>query len=345
VARAGLAALLALAAGCATRWTPRTDEAAAPLAWPYPPAPAKLIFERSLTGFAAARGAGGALRDLLIGRAARDAGAFVLPVAAVSGPDGRLAVADLGRACVHLWIPAERRYLRLTGGHDAPLVSPVAVAFDDDARLWVSDSTGRLLRFDASGELSLTLRAAGDEPLQRPTGLAWNPHGQLLYVVDTLAHRIHALRADGQPAFSFGGRGAEPGRFNFPTHAFWSSAGELWITDSLNFRIQVLDEHGAPLAVFGHHGDGSGDLALPKGVAVDRDGTIYVADGLFDNVQLFDRRGEFLMTLGRRGSEPGDFWLPAGVFVSQGGELYVCDTYNRRVQVFRITQHYAHPES
>ena len=333
--------LAALAAGCVSSWSPRTTEATAPLAWPYPPAPAKLTFVRSLTGFAAARGAGTALRDFLVGRAGTEAGAFALPVAVASGPGGRLAVADLGRSCVHLWIPAERRYLHLTGERAAPLASPVAVAFDDDARLWVSDSSGRVLRFDPEGELTLTVRAAGGEPFVRPTGLAWNPRGQLLYVVDTLAHRVHALRPNGELAFSFGERGAGAGQFNFPTHAFWAPAGELWVTDSLNFRIQVLDERGTPLGAFGHHGDGSGDLALPKGVAVDRDGAVYVADGLLDNVQLFGRRGEFLMTLGRRGTDLGDFWLPSGVFVSESGELYVCDTYNRRVQVFRITDRYA----
>lgn len=334
-------AAAALAAGCVSSWAPRTTEASAVLTWPFPPAAPKLTFVRSLTGFAAARSTGAAVRDFLVGRAQTDPGAFALPVAVAGGPGGRLAVADLGRACVHLWIPAERRYLRLTGSREAPLSSPVAVAFDGDARLWVSDSAGRVLLFDAAGAPVLAVTRAGEAPLQRPAGLAWNPHGRLLYVVDTLAHQVHALRPDGALAFSFGGRGAEPGRFNFPTHAFWSAAGELWVTDALNFRIAVFDERGTALGAFGHHGDGSGDLALPKGVAVDRDGAVYVADGLFDNVQLFGRRGEFLLTLGRRGTEPGEFWLPSGVFVSESGELYVCDTYNRRVQVFRITQPYA----
>ena len=40
-----------------------------------------------------------------------------------------MAVADLGRRCVHLYIPEEERYVRLTGSERDPVVSPVAVAF------------------------------------------------------------------------------------------------------------------------------------------------------------------------------------------------------------------------
>jgi DNA-binding beta-propeller fold protein YncE len=336
-----LCALLFLASGCAAKWALRTARPATELQWPYQPNAAKVTYVESLTGLARHRDSGSVLMSIVFGTETENRDTFVLPVAVATGADGRIAVADMGRRCVHLLVPVQQRYLQLTGSDRERITSPVGVVFDEDLRLYVADSAGRVFAFGPDGALLFTLQTAGADRLRRPTGLAYSPGKKLLYVVDTLANKVQAFGTNGDFAFSFGERGDTSGRFNFPTHIFRSASGELYVTDALNFRIQIFDEDGRFLGSFGHHGDGSGDLALPKGVAVDRDGVIYVVDGLFDNVQLFNRQGDFLLTLGQRGTDFGEFWLPSGAFISTGGNLYVCDTYNRRVQVFRITEGYA----
>lgn len=340
-----LALAVLAAAGCASRWTLRTAQPSIGLQWPYQPAPAKVTYLHALAGLVEDRSSASRLGDLVFGTEEEDRNAFVLPVAVAVGGDGRIAVADMGRRCVHLYLPGQQRYVRLVGSDREVVVSPVGVIFDDELRLYLSDSAGKVFVFGPDGALRFTFQQAGAERLQRPTGIAYSPRKQLLYVVDTLAHTIHAFRKNGELAFSFGGRGDAAGRFNFPTHLFRSPAGELYVTDSLNFRVEIFDEDGQVRGAFGHHGDGSGDLAMPKGVAVDGDGVVYVVDGIFDNVQLFNRAGEFLLTLGRRGGDFGEFWLPSGAFLSEDHELYVCDTYNRRIQVFRITERYANARS
>ena len=340
-----LCALVALATGCATRWTLRTAQPDVALQWPYQPNKAKVTYVQSLTGLAHNKDSGWALRAIVFGSEGEDRNAFVLPVAVATGSDGRIAVADLGRRCVHLYTPGQQRYVQLSGSEQEKITSPVGVIFDDDLRLYVSDSAGKVFAFGPDGALLFVLQKAGAERFQRPTGVAYSSGKKLLYVVDTLANRIYAFRTSGEFAFSFGERGDANGCFNFPTHIFRSPSGELYVTDALNFRVAIFDEQGTPLGSFGHHGDGSGDLAMPKGVAVDKDGIVYVVDGLFDNVQLFNRQGDFLLTLGRRGGDFGEFWLPSGAFISENDELYVCDTYNRRIQVFRITERYANGAS
>jgi len=335
-----LLVIATLSAGCTTKWALRSTQPEIGLQWPYQPNPPKLTYLRSLTGLARRTDTGTVLKAVVFGSEPEDLNAFVLPVAVAIGQDDRIAVADMGRRCVHLYLPAQQRYLRLTGSEQHPMTSPVGVVFDDELRLYVSDSAGQVLAFGADGTFLLALAQAGPERLQRPTGVAYSPTRKLLYVVDTVANKVHALRTTGDYAFSFGERGEGAGRFNFPTHIFRSAAGELFVTDALNFRITIFDEDGHVQGTFGHHGDGSGDLAMPKGVAADGDGVVYVVDGLFDNVQLFDRRGAFLLTLGRRGTDFGEFWLPSGAFLSDSRDLYVCDTYNRRVQVFRVTEGY-----
>lgn len=324
---------------CTTTWSLRTTQPTVALRWPPEPARAKVTYEQSFNGLAPGADSASMLRKIIFGEN-DDRYAFVLPVAVATGHDGRIAVADLGSRCVHLYLPAAHRYLRLTGSDQEKLQSPVGVIFDDESRLYVADSSGKVLAFDRDGAPRFALHRAGGETLKRPTGLAYSPDRKLLYAVDTLANKVNAFRTTGEFVFSFGERGDAVGRFNFPTHIFRSSAGELYVTDALNFRVQIFDEQGRPLGAFGHHGDGSGDLAMPKGVAVDKDGIIYVVDGLFDNVQLFNRRGDFLLTIGNRGVDFGEFWLPSGAFIDDN-HLYLCDTYNRRIQVFRITEAYA----
>jgi DNA-binding beta-propeller fold protein YncE len=334
-------ALLSLFSACASKWTIRTAQPDILLQWPFPPHRAKLTYLRSLTGLSQQRGSASFLKAVVYGGEKGAPNAFVLPVAVATGSDGRIAVADRGLACVHLYLPERQQYLRLAGSREEKITSPVGLIFDEELKLYLSDSTGKVFAFGPEGELLFVLRKAGEEPLQRPTGLAYSPRKKLLYVVDTIANRIHVFHTTGEHAFSFGRRGEGEGGFNYPTHIFWSPSAELYVTDSLDFQIEIFDELGKSLGSFGHHGDGSGDLAMPKGVAVDKDGVVYVVDSIFDNVQLFNRRGEFLLTLGRRGVDFGEFWLPSGLFISGNNDLYVCDTYNRRVQVYRITEHYA----
>jgi DNA-binding beta-propeller fold protein YncE len=318
----------------------RAWQPAAALQWPYQPNPAKVSYVQSLTGLARNKDVGWVMGAIVFGTETEERNAFILPVAVATGHDGRIAVADMGRRCVHLYIPAQQRYLQLTGSDQEKIVSPVGLIFDEDERLYLADSAGTVFAFGPDGALLFARHTAGTAQLQRPTGVAYSPRTKLLYVVDTLANTIHALETNGDLAFSFGERGDAQGRFNFPTHIFRSPGGELYVTDSLNFRVQIFDEQGHVLGAFGHHGDGSGDMAMPKGVAVDGDGVVYVVDGIFDNVQLFSRAGDFLLTVGGRGVDFGEFWLPSGAFINDKDELYVCDTYNRRVQVFRVTKGY-----
>lgn len=345
-ARTALALVLAcLAPACASRWEVRSVRSQVHLQWPYQPNEAKVVYDRALTGFADNERVRSTLRSVLFGEDPEDRSSFVLPVAVALAADGRIAVADMGRRCVHLFIPQEHRYVQFVGSESDRIQSPVGLVFDDESRLYFSDSSGRVFALDADGKLRFTLRAAGSEKFQRPTGMAYSPREKLVYVVDTLANRVHAFRDNGDFAFSFGERGDGGGRFNFPTHIFWAARGELYVTNTLNFRVEIFDERGRSVGSFGRHGDGSGDLAMPKGVAVDRDGVVYLVDGLFDNVQLFDREGRFLLTLGQRGVDFGEFWLPSGAFLGHNGELYVCDTYNRRIQVFRVTERFRHGQS
>jgi DNA-binding beta-propeller fold protein YncE len=302
------------------------------LQWPPLPAPAKAAHAMTIRGF---NETGTSAAGLLYGRREDR---IIRPVSVAAGPGGILAVADTGCMCVHLYQPSAQQYHKVLNEDMESLISPVGVAFDDEARLYIADSVrAKIYVFDRQLSYLFTIDRTSDGLLQRPTGLAFDREKKVLYAVDTVAHKVHAFDTKGAHLFSFGERGVGNGQFNFPAHIFWSAPGTIYVTDSMNFRVQIFGQSGNFLAAFGRQGDGSGDFSSPKGVASDKDRIIYVVDSLFDTIQLFNGdSGEFLLAIGGRGTGPGEFWLPSGIFIDDNDKLYVCDTYNQRVQVFQL---------
>ena len=90
------------------------------------------------------------------------------PVAAAVGKDERLAIADTGCRCVHLYIPAEHKYLKLyTTGSDE-MRSPVGLTFDDELRLYVSDSGRSAIDvFDGRGAFVFFAEKSGRCPIEK----------------------------------------------------------------------------------------------------------------------------------------------------------------------------------
>ena len=253
------------------------------------------------------------------------------PYAVALSADGRIAVADPGRHAVFVFDPRASDYHRITSG----LRYPVAVVFAG-ATLIVADSERRtLFAFDAHGEpMALPFRVP---VLQRPAGLAVDERRGLLFVTDSPAHQVHVIPLQGGEGKVLGGRGGDPGQFNFPTHLAIDREGHLYVCDAMNFRVQAFDAELRPLRSFGSLGDRPGNLARPKGLAIDGAGNVLVVEGYFDLVQVFASDGQLLGVFGGSGTLPGRFWLPGGA-ASDGRLLYVADTFNGRVQVFDLEQ-------
>ncbi|MBK6966792.1 MAG: 6-bladed beta-propeller [Bacteroidales bacterium] len=174
--------------------------------------------------------------------------------------------------------------------------------------------------------------------LEQPTGIAYSPLREEIWVLETKAHRLAVLNENGELLRRIGIRGNGPGEFNFPTHLWIDKKGFIFITDAMNFRIQVLNPEGLVVSVFGEAGDGTGYMARPKGIATDSFGNIYVVDALFHVVQVFDVKGTFLYKFGSQGHENGRFWMPSGIYIDDQNFIYIADTYNSRIQVFHLVQ-------
>ena len=247
--------------------------------------------------------------------------------------EGRIFVVDTGSARVHIFDERRHSYQAIGGDDVSPLKSPICAIRDDLDNLYISDSAvGTVFRYNLTDK---TLQPFTKTPLQRPTGLGFNPSKGWFYVAETAAHRIVVLDRQGVQLFTFGQRGGGPGEFNFPTDLWVDEDGWVYVTDALNARIQIFTAKGEQLEAFGEHGDTPGTFAKPKGITVDPHGHIYVCDALFDAIQIFDQEGSLLMAFGETGDRPGEFWMPSGIFATLDGYIYVTDTYNKRIQVFQ----------
>jgi DNA-binding beta-propeller fold protein YncE len=173
--------------------------------------------------------------------------------------------------------------------------------------------------------------------LNKPTGIAYAPLHNEVWVVETGEHRLVVLNEKGEVIKKIGSRGNGKGEFNFPTHIWIDKQGYIYVVDAMNFRVQVFNSEGAVISIFGSNGDATGYFASPKGIATDSYGHIYIADALFHVVQVFDINGRFLETFGSQGQDAGQFWMPSGIYIDERDKIYVSDTYNSRIQIFQLT--------
>lgn len=334
---ATVAAILVLS-GCAT--APKVAE---DLFWPSPPEQPRIKFLESYSqrGHFGPQGSE-RLKAALLGEDPRSQGRMLKPYAVATDAKGRVYVADTGLSLV--WVfDGEKREVRFLGDSGrGRLVTPSGLAVDGRGVLYVADTKlDRVFGFDEAGKVVVAI--GEKDEFYAPAGLAIDRQSGRLYVTDAGRHKIRVYESvTGKFLFEFGGRGAEPGKFNYPTHLFLRNS-RLYVSDTMNFRVQVFDLDGRLVGKIGEMGANLGQFARPKGLAVDSEGNIYVADAAFNNFQIFNPAGQLLLFVGQVGTQPGEFWLPAGLHIDEEDRVFVVDQYNRRVQVFQYlsTMHFA----
>lgn len=211
---------------------------------------------------------------------------------------------------------------------------PVGIVVDKTGNIYITDSElSKVLVYDRDGKF---LRNFSNINFQRPTGIAYDKERDIIYVVDTIEHKVYGIGSDGNVRMSFGKRGGGDGEFNYPTQITVDKEGRVYVSDTLNFRIQCFDRGGKFISKFGTIGDAYDKFTMLKGVAPDSEGNVYVVDSGQDMVKIFDRDGRLLLFFGKKGIWRGMFWIPSGIFIDKDDKIYVADTFNQRVQVFQF---------
>ena len=330
-----------LGSGLAACTSPPPAKAPAPPPmWPVPPEQPRYIHEAMLRNASSVADTSPTtqMRRLLTGE--EDRASFGKPFA-VAAARGRVYVGDTEGRRIFVFDLARRRTFSFGVRLEGELRKPAGIALDAAGQVHVVDTTAR--RLVVYDPLGLFLRAIdGGANWVRPTGVAVNPAGDRIHVVDTGGvdsdlHRVLVYDAQGRLLNTLGRRGEGAGEFNLPVDAAVAPDGTLWVLDAGNFRVQAFDPQGRFVRLFGSAGNGLGQFGRPRGLAVDRDGLLYISDASFGNVQVFNPQGELLLAIGARAAldGPGRFALPAGVATDETGRIYVVDQFFHKVEVLR----------
>lgn len=172
---------------------------------------------------------------------------------ALTAAGDRIAVCDTERHAVDVLDTETGETVFSLGGNpnsarDGEFNFPVAVAWDGDGYLYVSDYLNfRIQVFDPAGDLDLIFGAAGDRPgdLNRPRGLAADARNGVLYEVDGAFQLVQMFNLDGELLMWFGEPGSGPGQFSLPSGI--AIRGDLVVVaDTLNHRLQLFRFMGPP---------------------------------------------------------------------------------------------------
>lgn len=264
------------------------------------------------------------------------------------------------------WNRDYTRYGQATGGNFTLTQWPVSdrmyfyVRKDVAAQIWDMGVGAEVIgEFDTSLADLWTQRSAsfvwGQEgaaegQLNHPRGLTVGLDG-LLYVADSLNHRIQVFDSDGVlvnswGAFEVGERGtATGGNFNQPWGIATGPDGNIYVADTWNHRVQVFTPEGEFVRTWGQLGQldaaaNPTDFWGPRDVAVDGDGLVYVADTGNKRIRVYTAEGDWLRDIGSGGSAAGQLNEPVGLTIHSDGRLFVADTWNRRIQVFNTQGQY-----
>jgi len=207
-----------------------------------------------------------------------------------------------------------------------PQPRDVAIGLDDEKV--VLDNGGRVLVYDAAGEL-IRKWDMPESSVGNPEGACVLPDGRIV-VADTHYHRVVTFDPQGNVVGMFGELGRGPGQFIYPVAVTTDPAGNLYVAEyGGNDRIQKFDRTGTLIGQFGSFGTGNGQFQRPSGL-VWCDGTLYVVDAFNGRVHVFTDSGSYRGLLGTSGA---GLHYPYDLSLGPDGRLYVVEYGAGRITV------------
>ena len=305
---------------------------------------------------------------------------FRYPADLAIGKDGVIYVVnqtDEFQKCQRITIATmDEDYLGEFGGYgegDGEFVWPVAVALDDDDRVYVVDEwLCRVSVFDKDGTFITKWGTPGKEKgeLNSPGGLVFDRDGHF-YVTEELNHRVQKFTKDGDYVLGWGNEGEGEGEFRRPWGISIDNDGDVYVADWHNDRIQKFNPNGDYIMSFGTSGEGPGEIRHPSDVAVDRDGDVYVTDWWNHKLEVYDSSGVHIASF-RGDAERLSKWArefvdanpdyikarlrvknhepewrfnrPCAVQISDDGKVLVADNQRARIQVYQKEYDWVDPQ-
>ena len=201
------------------------------------------------------------------------------------------------------------------------LPAPRGMTFSPGGELLVLDDVGRVLVYDASGELDRQWWMP-EYSIGRPEGVCVLQDGRIA-VADTHYHRIVFFDDEGNVTGMLGEFGRNPGQFIYTVSITQDPDGFLYVAEyGGNDRVQKFTADGEFVISIGVMGVAEGEFQRPSGV-VWHEGKLYVADSINNRVQVFRDSGEFEGVLAS--AESAGLYYPYDIAKGPDATLYVVE--------------------
>jgi len=269
-----LCGFIILLSGCSTTTGP-VGEVEIPV-FPSPPNEPRIIYERTfISSIDAEIESDESVFERLITGSRRTGFGMAKPFG-VTVHQGRIFVSDTVRRQVFVFDVPEARYFEIGTQSPGELSKPMGLDVDLQGNLYVCDAAlKQVLMYDRDGNY---LRRFGEpEMFDRPAGLAVDPSGDRIFVVDTGGvssnrHHVSVIETkSGKLLHTISRRGNGEGELNLPRDATIAGDGNLYVVDGGNFRVQVFNQQGDFIKSFGDIGRRGGQFSRPKGIGADKD--------------------------------------------------------------------------
>jgi uncharacterized protein (TIGR03437 family) len=253
------------------------------------------------TGIAGFRGDGSLAVNAQIG----------FPAGLTVDRSGNLYLADSQNQRIRKIVPGGMISTVVGGTQSEPLLTPVAVAIDNNGNICVADTSGVVHEATPAG--------------------AWI-----------------AVAGTGAPGFSGDGGAASKAQLMAARDLALDLAGDLFIADGI--RIREVNPQGIISTMAGDgflHAVGDAGPATkailnqPMSVTLDRSGNLYIADTGTQRVRMVAPSG-VISTLAGTGvsgfngdqipAATATLYSPMGLFADVYGDVYIADTYNHRIR-------------
>ena len=219
-------------------------------------------------------------------------------------------------------------YLKKVGAMDTSgdgeLNGPNGLTFDEDDRLFISDSHNhRIQVFTKDGQFISKFGQYGSEEgeLNLPWGIALDKDHNV-YVADWGNSRVQKFSDDGRHLATFGGPESGKGRLYRPSSVAVDSEGDVYVTDYDAHRLVVYEPNGDYLVSF----DGDSEQLSP-----------WVMERYAINADAAKARKRADLSVERY------FKWPVTVNVDDEGRIIVLEAVSARIQVYMKEQDWTDP--
>ena len=215
---------------------------------------------------------------------------------------------------------------------------PMYIAFTDKGDMFVTSYNDNCIHvYDSNGKNKTTIGSKGNGELQFEDPRGITIIGEIVYIAESVGHRIHKLTTGGEFLGTFGEKGTGMGQFNSPCDIKISPEGKVYVADRNNSRIQVFHSDWTISHIIDGKVSGDSSFTHPEGISLDLCGNVHVTGDGSNSVTVFSGSGQFVykydQTVLKR---------PTGIAIDSAGYSLVVNNNSNSLAIFDPSGKFVH---